>query len=130
LFSVFGFEVSGVKHRRRDGYWRVYDLACPWELTSFVDGLALLVDEETTPCLGLRGVGAIHLPRKRAPSYASRRDGKRFWVGVEGVRGSLACRVLGPFETPQLDWALSLAAPEPALLRPYRSLPLQATIQP
>jgi hypothetical protein len=58
-------KLGGVKHRRRDGYWRVYDFACPRELTSFVEDLARLVDEVGDPWpRSKRGRRPIHSPRK------------------------------------------------------------------
>lgn len=53
------------KHNRRNGYWRLYDLAHSKELPEVVDKLTGLVDEAGDPWLKAgRGRRPVHSPRK------------------------------------------------------------------
>ncbi len=61
------WELGGSRHRRRDGYWRLYDFAHSKELNVAVDLLVRLVDEAGDPyCHGRRGRRLVHSPRKMA----------------------------------------------------------------
>jgi len=53
------------KHKRRDRYWQLYDLAQSKELSEVVDKLTWLVDEADDPWhKAMRGGRPVHSPRK------------------------------------------------------------------
>jgi len=55
------------RHKRRDRYWQLYDLACQKELPATVNELARLVDEAGDPWpASRRGRPPVHSPRKMA----------------------------------------------------------------
>ena len=56
-----------VKHKRREGYWRLYDAAQPKELEELVVTLKQVVDEEADPYRKhRRGRPRVHSPKKMA----------------------------------------------------------------
>ena len=55
------------KHKRRDRYWLLYDLACARELSAVISELARIVDEAGDPWpKPKRGRPPVHSPRKMA----------------------------------------------------------------
>lgn len=55
------------KHKRRDRYWQLYDLACARELSAVISELTGLVDQQGDPWpKSNRGRPLVHSPRKMA----------------------------------------------------------------
>lgn len=56
---------KGKKHKRREGYWQLYDLASARELSAAIGELARLVDQQGDPWpKSKRGRPPVHSPRK------------------------------------------------------------------
>ena len=59
--------MSKVKHKRREGYWRIYDAAQGKELQEIITALNQVVNEEDAPyCKHKRGRPQVHAPTKMA----------------------------------------------------------------
>lgn len=59
--------MSKVKHKRREGYWRIYDVAQGRELEAIISTLNQVVDQEGNPYRRhKRGRPQVHSPRKMA----------------------------------------------------------------